>query len=102
MAILKLANFKGELPSLIPRALPDGFAQEAVNVRLDDGGLTPFRQSREVTTITPPVDKYKTIHNHKGVWRAWESDVWCAPGPVDSDRRNGVRPPSSSLTLIAS
>lgn len=86
MAILKLANFKGELPSLIPRALPDGCAQEAINVRLDDGGLTPFRQPREVTTLAAPANKYKTIHLHNGEWRAWESDVWCAPGPVDSDR----------------
>lgn len=86
MAILKLVNFKGELPSLIPRALPDGFSQEAVNVRLDDGGLTPFRQPREVTSLPAPADKYKTIYRHKGVWRAWEADVWCAPGPVDSDR----------------
>lgn len=86
MTILKLANFKGELPSLIHRALPDGFSQEAINVRLDDGGLTPFRRSMEVAALPAATDKYRTIHRHKGVWRGWESDVWCAPGPVDSDR----------------
>lgn len=84
--ILKLANFKGELPSLIPRALPDGFSQEALNVRLDDGGLTPFRAPMKAAYVPAPATKYKTIYRHKGVWRAWESDVWCAPGPVDSDR----------------
>ena len=84
--ILKLVNFKGELPSMIPRALPDGFAQEALNVRLDDGGLTPFRNPAEEAKIPEPSSRYKTIHRHNGVWRAWESDVWCAPGPVDSDR----------------
>lgn len=88
MAVIKLAGFQGELPSLIPRILPESAAQEAYNVRLDDGGLTPFRRPREVALLPqPPLNStYKTIYKHNENWLGWDKAVSVVPGPVAQDR----------------
>ena len=88
MSVIKLAGFQGEMQSLIPRILPESAAQEAYNVRLDDGGLTPFRIPRAVASLPPlPLNStYKTIYKHNENWLGWDKVVSVAPGPVDQDR----------------
>lgn len=84
MAVINLTAFSGEQPRLLPRLLPDTAAQLAVDVRLDDGGLTPTRKPRLATTLDQV--GYKTIYKHNGDWLAWLTSVHAAPGPVASDR----------------
>lgn len=84
MTTLKLAQFSGEIPRLLPRLLPDTGAQLAANVRLDDGGLTPVRRMRPVHTFT--LDDIQTIYRHGSTWLAWNGVVNAAPGPVAQDR----------------
>lgn len=85
MATLKLIQFSGEIPRLLPRLLPDTSAQRAENVRLDDGGLTPMRQARLDDTIVG-VDPIETIYKFGADWLAWDTVVDAAPGPVATDR----------------
>lgn len=85
MATLKLIQFSGEIPRLLPRLLPDTAAQRAENVRLDDGGLTPIRKTRLAHTYEGMTD-IKTIHYHAGAWLAWTTAVNAAHGPVAQDR----------------
>lgn len=86
MTTLKLMQFSGEVPRLLPRLLPDGGAQQAENVRLDDGGLTPVRRKRAVHSVTGIAGAVKTIYRHAGTWLAWDKVVDAAPGPVAQDR----------------
>lgn len=86
MTTLKLIQFSGEIPRLLPRLLPDGGAQRAENVRLDDGGLTPVRKRRPVHTVTGVEGDIKTIYKHGDDWLAWNTVVNAAPGPVAQDR----------------
>ncbi|HJV52793.1 MAG TPA: hypothetical protein VJ652_15100 [Noviherbaspirillum sp.] len=87
MATLKLIQFSGEIPRLIPRLLPDTAAQRAENVRLDDGGLTPIRIPGIEHTLTGfTAGQVKTIYKHAGEWLAWTVPVKAAPGPVAADR----------------
>ncbi len=86
MTTLKLMQFSGEIPRLLPRLLPDSGAQRAENVRLDDGGLTPIRKMRSVHTVTGVTGDIKTIHKHGEDWLAWNTVVNAAPGPVAQDR----------------
>lgn len=87
MTIIKIAGFSGEVPRLVPRLLPDNASQNAVNARLDSGGLSPYRKPKFVHQITGlAAGAVKTIHRHAGTWRAWDKPVYAAPGPVDADR----------------
>lgn len=86
MSTLKLMQFSGEIPRLLPRLLPDGGAQRAENVRLDDGGLTPVRRMRAVHSVTGVEGEIKTIYKHGPTWLAWNTVVHAAPGPVAQDR----------------
>jgi len=87
MTTLKLIQFSGEIPRIIPRLLPDGAAQRAENVRLDDGGLTPVRKSRFEAAIAGFSEgEIKTIYRHADEWLAWDTIVNAAPGPVAQDR----------------
>lgn len=85
MTTLRLVGFSGEIPKLLPRLLPDMSAQEAFNVRLDDGALTPIRRSRRVAGFQDATG-YRTIYRHGNDWLGWTSVVHAAPGPVAQDR----------------
>lgn len=84
MPAIKLNAFSGEQPRIIPRLLPDTASQMAVNVRLDDGGLTPTRTSVQVAEIVSATAK--TIYHWKDEWLNWQTEVDAAPGPVADDR----------------
>ena len=87
MTALKLIQFAGEIPRLLPRLLPDTGAQRAENVRLDNGGLAPIRKSKLVHTITGMAEgDVKTIYLNGEEWLAWSSIVNAVVGPVAQDR----------------
>lgn len=87
MAVIKLAGFTGEAPRVTPRLLPATGAQIALDVRLEDGELAPYRKPRVVTTlpgVTPGT--VKTICRHLDTWLHWDKVVHAIPGPVAQDR----------------
>ncbi len=85
MTTLRIGAFSGEIPRRTPRLLPDGFAQAAYNVRLDDGALTPMRWARYADHLDGGED-YKTIYKRGEQWLAWDKVVNVVPGPVATDR----------------
>lgn len=85
MTALRFGQFSGEVPKLIARLLPDSGAQQAENVRLDDGGLTPIRKARIEHTFTGLGD-IQTIYKFGDTWLGWEAVVNAVPGPVAEDR----------------
>lgn len=86
MAILRLTEFTGEIPAAIPRALPNNAAQQAINTRLNDGGLTPIREPRFVTAPDGYSDQIKTIYKHEGNWLIWDKAVNVTQGAVAQER----------------
>lgn len=84
MVAIKLAGFQGEQPRIIPRLLPAEGAQAAVDVRLNDGALTP--------TKLPLLDgiagssTHQTIYFDGVSWLSFPGIVNAAPGPVANDR----------------
>jgi hypothetical protein len=78
-----IAGFRGEIPKIRPRLLPPGFAEAAINARLDDGSLAPMRSALLEKGLD---DDAETIHLHGDTWRAWPGDVSAVPGPVAADR----------------
>ena len=85
MTALRFGQFSGEVPKLIARLLPDSGAQQAENVRLDDGGLTPIRKSRQEHVFTGMTD-IQTVTKFGDTWLAWDTVVNAVPGPVAEDR----------------
>jgi hypothetical protein len=78
-----LTAFRGEQPRIIPRLLPETAAQRAINARLDDGGLTPFRVPAKEADASAGK---KTIYKHGADWLTFDTVVDAAPGPVATDR----------------
>lgn len=81
---LTIENFKGEIPRIIPRHLPVGFAQHARNVRLEDGAFNTYRGSALIHNF--PGSGIKSIYKLGNTWLGWTVDVDVAPGPVAGDR----------------
>ena len=79
---LDTPSFRGMLPRLTPRALPDNASQNAVNCRLVSGDLEAFHQFLETERlgITP-----MTIYRLNGAWLAWTTDVDVARGIIPGD-----------------
>lgn len=78
-------SFRGEVPLITPRALPDNAAQAAVNARLFTGDLTAFRQFAMTQGLanSGPV---KTISLMAGqYWLSWDEQVDVARGAVPGD-----------------
>ncbi|MBD9539925.1 hypothetical protein IB276_10720 [Ensifer sp. ENS04] len=84
MVAFKLSAFRGEQPILLPRLLPETGAGAAMNVRLNDGALTPINKPVDVATIASA--SQKTIYKHQGSWLFWPDVVNAVPGPVAQDR----------------
>jgi hypothetical protein len=84
MPAIIMTAFQGEQPRIVPRLLPPSGAQDAVNVRLDDGGLTPVRAPK--ATGQNAVAGARTIARHGNTWLSWAANVNAVPGPVASDR----------------
>lgn len=85
MTALRFGQFSGEVPKLIARLLPDSGAQQVENVRLDDGGLTPVRRSRQEHVFSG-ISDIQTIYKFGDTWLAWDTVVNAVPGPVAEDR----------------
>lgn len=83
MALMHLADFKGEMPRVEPVALPEGFAQTAMNVKLTGGVLQPIRMLKPVHTFATEMN---TAYLNGGDWLGWASQVDVAPAPVASNR----------------
>lgn len=87
MATLLVTGFSGEILRLIPRLLPDNAAQEAFDVRLEDGSLSPLREPLETFSDPAlPLTAPATIYKHGSDWLYWAARVNAAPGPVATDR----------------
>jgi hypothetical protein len=84
MPAINISAFIGERPLILPRLLPETAAQEAINARLDDGGLTPLRKSLRSGAFAEA--GAKTIYRHNGTWLSWPVVVDAAPGPVAQER----------------
>lgn len=81
--MVSFSAFKGELPQLHKRNLPDDAAQIAVNARLDDGALTPIAASSFVSDLGAPS---QTLYLHGATWLTWPTHVHVVPGPTATDR----------------
>jgi len=87
MSVIKLAGFTGEAPRITPRLLPATGAQIALDVRLEDGQLAPFRKPFPVTSLAGATSgTVKTIYRHLTDWLYWTVPVHAVPGPVAQDR----------------
>jgi hypothetical protein len=77
--------FRGEVPLMAPRALPDNAAQAAVNARLYTGDLTAFRQFSLTHGLANP-GPVQTISLMAGrYWLSWNEKVDIARGAVPGD-----------------
>lgn len=90
MPAIKLTAFTGEQPRIIPRLLPPSGAKSAINARLDDGSLSPYRASTFVVNVENNGEEgdgaLSTIYLDGDEWLGFIPQVHAAPGPVAEDR----------------
>lgn len=74
--------FKGQIPKLDPRVLPDSAAQTAINCDTASGALEPLRADTQAESGAGIADFY----NHDGTFLTFSARTSVAPGPVATDR----------------
>lgn len=79
-----ISNFKGRIPGMRPRLLPDDHATVAENVRLDDGGLTPTREGQREHQFE--ADAVSFVRHENGGWMGFPVAVDAVKGAVDRSR----------------
>lgn len=85
MVTRAITTFRGEVPLLTPRALPDNAAQAAVNARLYTGDLTAFKQFG-LTLALANAGPVRTISLMASLyWLSWDTEVDVARGVVPGD-----------------
>ena len=84
MAIIRLGGFRGEIPRLHPRFLPEGAAQQAVNCRMDSVALEALKDTAnyQSTTLTSPISLYRYSSS---IWLEATTDTDWVPYPVTDD-----------------
>jgi hypothetical protein len=79
-----ITTFKGTVPGIHPRLLPEDHGTIAENVRLDDGSLTPTREAKRVHTF--PDDCGSFFRRPSGAWLGFGGVVDAVRGAVDANR----------------
>jgi len=100
MATLKLIGFTGELPRIMPRALPDMASQFAMDVRLTDGGLEPVRISKLANTFSETVTGSGVIYLKDSDWMLFADGTSVAKAPIADDRLYVMGAPSTTPKMI--
>ena len=77
-------SFRGEVPRLSPRLLPDNAAQSAVNARLLSGDLEAWRQFL-LTKVLANASPVESIYLLNDKWLSWSADVDAARGAIPGD-----------------
>lgn len=80
---VRILDFKGSIPTLHPRLLPDNHSQVAENVRLEDGTVSPVRTPGIATTLGASA---LTIYRDGVTWLSWPTVVDVAKAPIASSR----------------
>lgn len=78
-----ITGFKGKVPALHDRALPENFAVEAINARFRSSILEPIGGMTPVANIAGPA---ATIHLFNGTWLSWSNIVDAVPAPIAENR----------------
>lgn len=78
-----IINFRGEVPAIHDRALPENFAALAENVRFESAIMEPLNATAEVTQTLADA---ATIHLFDGQWLSWPTLVDAARAPVAESR----------------
>jgi hypothetical protein len=89
MSVIRFGGFRGEIPRIHPRLLPEGGAQTAKNCRVDSGALESIRglDFEANTTETDPISLYRYSPT---VWLEATTDVDWVPYPVVDDQYGRV------------
>ena len=85
MSVIRIGGFRGELPRIHPRLLPEGSAQTALNCRVDTGALEAVRDTANLqpTTLSSPI----SLHRYSAsVWLEATVDVDWVPYPIENDQ----------------
>lgn len=85
MSVIRLGGFRGELPRIHPRLLPQGAGQSVINCRLDSGAVESIRDTQNVqaTTLSDPISLHRYAEN---IWLEAETDVDWVTYPVANDQ----------------
>jgi len=79
-------SFRGMVPLLTPRALPENGAQEALNASMKSGDLEPWLRPLEVKAPLPEGgDPVETIFKLNDEWLSWQQRVEVARGAILGD-----------------
>lgn len=91
MTILKTTGFNGISPRTDPRLLPDNAATVAVNTKLQNGTIKPYKGTTQVSTLSK-AGVIKSIYRFgeavvgdANYWFHWTTDVDVVKGPLSDD-----------------
>ena len=82
--LISIRSFKGTIPKLDARLLPEPYGQVAVNCRTDRGTLRPIKNFLSVNTPSK-VGTKRTIFKYGLFWLHWLEDVDVVRGPIAGD-----------------
>jgi len=89
MTLRAVTSFRGEVPLMTPRSLPDNASQAAVNSRLYTGDLTAFKQFMLTYPLANagPVQTISLMaaDTPYATWLSWDQQVDVARGTVPGD-----------------
>lgn len=79
-----VSNFKGMIPGIHPRMIPEDHGTIALNARLDDGSMTPVADGKRVYTFDSNMASF--IRRPGGAWIGFGSVVSAANGNGNQNR----------------
>jgi hypothetical protein len=89
---INLGIFKGALPKIDPRLLPDENAQLATNCRFDSGSIEALNAPLLLSTTVPAYAKtlHKYVNGNTVAWLSWDKNVDVVGSQVINDKHGRV------------
>jgi len=112
MSVIKITAFNGMTPRTDPRLIEPNVAQLAVNAKLQNGSIKPYKQPGQIAAL-PKTGTIKSIYRFgqdvvgdANYWFHWTTDVNVVKGPVAADDFErtywtGDGPPKMTTNAIA-
>lgn len=112
MTVLRATAFNGTSPRTDPRLLGDNMATAAINTKLQNGTIKPYKTTSQVATLSKS-GTIKTIYRFgeeivgdANYWFHWTTDVDVVKGPISDDAFErtyftGDGPPKITTNAIA-
>lgn len=86
---IRVEQFRGEIPRINPRLLPDNYSQDSSKCDLSSGGVRPLSKDLNIIELRS-IKNIEDFYRYNGNWYTFGSKVDIQKGPIKGDTKDRI------------